>query len=117
MLFDKTRKIQIVEQVILCKTILSKTKGLMFSKKIVDSCLIFFFEKPTIVGLHMFFVFFPIDVLFLDKDRIAVEIKENFRPFALYTPKKKASYVVELPFGIIKEKGISVGDELSFADL
>ena len=38
----------------------------------------------------MFFVFFPIDVLFLDKNKKVVELKENFKPFSIYFPKNKA---------------------------
>ena len=47
-------------------------------------------------SLHMFFVFFPIDVLFLDKDKKIIEIKRNFKPFSFYKSKEKAMYVVEI---------------------
>ena len=76
--------------------------------------LIFIFEKEKIIPLHMLFVFYSIDVLFLDKNKKIVEIKENFRPFRFYTPKNKAEYVVELPNGIIKKSGTKLGDKISF---
>ena len=44
----------------------------------------------------MFFVFFPINVLFLDKNKQIIEIKKNFRPFTTYKSKNKANYVVEI---------------------
>ena len=65
----------------------------MFSKR---KNLIFVFDKEEIVPLHMFFVFFPIDVLFLDKNKRIVEIKKDFKPFTYYRPKNKAMYVVEI---------------------
>ena len=77
----------------LCKTWFSKVRGLMFSRK---KNLMFVFEKEKLIPLHMWFVFFPIDVLFLDKGKKIVEIKRNLRPFSLYWPKNKAKYVVEL---------------------
>jgi uncharacterized membrane protein (UPF0127 family) len=77
----------------ICKSTWSKVRGLMFSKR---KNLIFIFEKEEVVPLHMFFVFFPIDVLFLDKNKKIVEIKRDFKPFSYYRPKNKAMYVVEL---------------------
>ncbi len=70
-----------------------KARGLMFSKK---KNLIFVFEKEKRISLHMLFVFFPIDVLFLDKDKKIIEIKKDFKPFGFYKSKKKAKYVVEI---------------------
>ena len=45
----------------------------------------------------MFFVFYPIDILFLNKNKEIVEIKQNLKPFAFYTPKSKAKYIIEMP--------------------
>ena len=99
----------------ICKSILSKTVGLMFSKK--PKPLIFILKKEKIVPLHMFFVFFPIDVLFLGKNRTVVEIKENFGPFSYYRPKNKAMYVIELPAGTIKKTKTEVGDKIKISDI
>ena len=62
----------------------------------------------------MLFVFCPIDVLFLDKNKKVVEIKENFMPFTFYTPKNKAKYVIELPSDLIRKTRTEVGDKISF---
>ena len=102
----------ISENAELCKSIFSKSFGLMFSAK--PKPLIFAFDKEKIVPLHMLFVFFPIDALFLDKNKTIVEIKENFRPFQFYNPKEKSAYVIELPQETVKKKNIAVGDKLSF---
>jgi uncharacterized membrane protein (UPF0127 family) len=76
---------------------------------------VFVFEKEKIVPLHMFFVFFPIDVVYLDKKRKVVEIKENFMPFTFYNPNKRAAYVVELPKGSVKSSNTKIGDTLRFS--
>ncbi len=93
----------------LCRSVLSKTIGLMFSKKKI---IVLEFKKEKIIPLHMFFVFYPIDVLFLDKNKKIIEIKRNFKPFTLYTSKNKAKYVVEMP----KQEKIrfKTGDSVTF---
>lgn len=77
----------------ICKSLLSKARGLMFSRK---KNLVFVFGRPRRVSLHMFFVFFPIDVIFLDEDKKIIEIKRDLKPFRFYTSKEKAKYAVEL---------------------
>lgn len=112
MIFNKTRKRKIASKKDFCDSIPSKAFGLMFSPKIKDKGLIFVFDKEEVRELHMFFVFFPIDVLFLDKNKKVVEIKENFTPFTLYFPKKKAQYVIELEKGTVKKTKTKTGDIL-----
>ena len=60
------------------------------------------------ISLHMFFVFYPIDVLLLNKHKEIVEIKKNFKPFTLWNSKEKGKYVVELAF----PKEYKVGDKV-----
>lgn len=93
--------------------ILPKFIGLMFSKK-TGNALIFRFKKERIISLHMLFVFYPIDVLFLGKNMAVVDKKENFRPFSFYSSKKMAMYAVELPEGAIKKTKTEAGDRIVF---
>jgi uncharacterized membrane protein (UPF0127 family) len=90
-----------------CKSNWQKARGLMFSKR---KNLIFIFSKEKRISLHMFFVFFPIDVLFLDKNKRIIEIKKKFRPFTFYTSKNKAKYVVELT----EKHNFKQGNKLKF---
>lgn len=78
----------------ICKTSCSKCLGLMFSKK---KTIVLEFKREQIISLHMLFVFYPIDILFLGKSKRIVEIKRDFKPFTSYTSKNKARYVVEMP--------------------
>lgn len=112
MLKNKTKGNNIVNEVVIYQSIWLKAKGLMFTRKIKDKCLIFEFDHDRKVGLHMLFVFYPIDVLFLDKDRRVVEMKRNFRPFTAYDPKNEARYVIELPEG--KAESIRTGNIISW---
>jgi uncharacterized protein len=79
------------------KSIFSKGIGLMFKTKI-NKPYIFIFDKEKIIQLHMWFVFMTIDVIFLDRNKKIVEMS-TLKPFTLYTPKKKAMYIIEMPIG------------------
>ena len=68
MISNQTKKNTIIKKVQYCKSLFSKFRGLMFTKK-KERALIFFFNKPTRVDLHMFFVFYPIDVVFLNEKK------------------------------------------------
>jgi uncharacterized membrane protein (UPF0127 family) len=109
---NTTRKTLLAKDAKLCKNIFSKTLGLMFSRKIRP--LIFIFKKEKIIPLHMFFVFYSIDVLFLNKNKIVIEIKGNFRPFTFYTPKNKVQYIIELEKNTIKKSKTEIGDKIEF---
>ena len=110
---NKTKNKIVVNDAKLCNTIFSKFIGLMLSKK-QNRALIFKFNKEKIIHLHMFFVFYPIDVLFLDKNKIVVDKKENFKPFTFYKSKKKAMYAVEMPNETIKKARTEIGDKIRF---
>jgi uncharacterized protein len=98
----------ISKEVAFADNIFSKGFGLMFKSR-VDKPLIFPFEEEKLIPLHMFFVFTPIDVLFLDRNKKIIEIKDNFKPFTYYSPKNKAKYVIELSPGSVKENKIKKG--------
>jgi hypothetical protein len=115
MIYNKTRKIKLIEKSKVANSFLKRFKGLMFSKK-PDYALIFELKKEGKLNasIHMLFVFFPIDVVYLNSEKKVVDIKLNLKPFALnYTPKKKAKYFIEFPAGII-EKKISLNEELEW---
>ena len=85
--------------------------GLRFSK---FKNLIFDFGLSRKEIIDMFFVFYPIDVIFLDSNKKVVEIKENFKPFRIYNMREKARYMIELKCGTISKNKIKVSDNISF---
>jgi uncharacterized membrane protein (UPF0127 family) len=104
----------ICSKTVLRTSVFSRGTGLMFHSRIHDEAHVFLFEKPRKVALTMMFVFFPIDVLYLDKNRRIVEIKEDFRPFAEYHPEKESAYVIELPAGTVKAKKLKINNSMQF---
>lgn len=62
----------------------------------------------------MFFVFYPIDVIFLDENYKVVDFKEDFKPFTFYTSKKPAKYIIELKSGVIKNTKTKLNNFIIF---
>ncbi|MBN2458660.1 DUF192 domain-containing protein [Candidatus Woesearchaeota archaeon] len=112
MITNTTKKFKIIDKAKPCTSIGSKALGMMFRLKRPKEALIFIFDNEKRADLHMLFVFFPIDVLFLDKDKKVVDIKKDFKPFTYYSPKAKAQYVIELPIGVMGSTRI--GDKIKF---
>lgn len=112
MLKNITTNKKIVSKISIMKNIFQKANGLMFRLKFKDEALVFPFPFEQTTSLHMMFVFFPIDVLFLDQNKKIVEIKSNFKPWSVYTPKNKSKYVIELPKG--KSSLVKLNDQISW---
>jgi uncharacterized protein len=88
-------------------------RGLMFSRKDPEIGVVMLFDEDNFHAIHMLFVFYPIDVFWLDKNQRVVGARKNIRPFTLYIqPKVIARSIVEVVAG----KGLAkVGDQLSFS--
>jgi uncharacterized membrane protein (UPF0127 family) len=63
-------------------------------------------------SIHTFFMRFPIDVVFLDRDLVVVGIEPALRPWRT-AGRRGAKSVVELAAGECARRGVAVGDRLS----
>ena len=96
-----------------CDTFLSRGRGLMFRRAIrEDKALVFAEsrESVSLTSIHMFFVFFPIAVVWLDTEKKVVDKKlaRPFRPY--YAPQRPAQYFVEGHPSILDK--VQIGDRL-----
>lgn len=102
---------KIVSDIVYRKTTWEKATGLMFKLKFEDSAFIFPFEFEKKIPIHMLFVFFPIDVLWVNLEGEIVDLKQKILPFIPHIPHRgKASTLVELPAGTIAEHKIKLMD-------
>lgn len=86
------------EDISIAKTYYTRLRGLMFYKDIRKNEGLFF---PNCNWIHSFFMFFNIDVLYLDKDFKVVKIIKNLRPFKLVAPVFKAKHLIEFKSSIL----------------
>jgi len=71
--------------------------------------------RETYDSIHMLFVRFPIDVVFLDSERRIVDLKANLRPWlGTAFPKSRFRYAIELPAGAIEKFRLNIGDKLDW---
>lgn len=113
-------------KILIKKTKLANTpwlrfKGLMFEKKETFNYALIFdfpFESRISSSLHMLFMNFQVDVIFLNSKKEVVD-KVTLKPFGLknlrginYTPKKAAKFVIEAPVGVNKK--IKLGNKLNW---
>jgi uncharacterized membrane protein (UPF0127 family) len=66
-------------------------------------------------SVHMFFMRFPIDVVFLDRDWKVVRVVRGLRPWRV-AGARRAVAALELPAGTAAEAGIAEGDVLSLEE-
>ena len=66
-------------------------------------------------SVHMFFMRFPIDVVFLDRDWRVVRVVHRLRPWRV-AGARRAVAALELPAGAAAEAGIEEGDVLSLEE-
>ena len=90
-------------------SLFSRLMGLMFSFPKNDG-LLFKFDKEIYVSLHMFFVFFPIDIVYINKNKKVIKIEKRVFPFVPFISPVKCKYILEL-----KDcRNVKVGDKIIF---
>ncbi len=92
----------------------SKMRGLMFRRDIPDDyAMIFVFSKPVDVSVHMLFMRFPIDVIFLNQDKIIIDIA-RLNPWTGYRRVRGVAYFIEMNAGTVGRCGLVCGSRLVF---
>lgn len=93
---------------IVCKSIFGKIRGLMF--RWPKEGIVFVNKKPAKFDLHTFFVFYPIDILFLDKNKKIIKVYKRVRPFKFYIEGIESKYIVELR----NSREYKIGEKFNF---
>ncbi len=98
------------------KDFFNKARGLRFTKRLRPGQAIILAgntESQLVTMIDMLFVFFSIDIIWLNKEKTVVDVRNNVKPFTpLLLPKKAAQYVIELPAGTARS--IAIGDKIRF---
>ncbi len=107
---NKTNNNVVAENVTVANTPLKRMRGLLGKKEfpqgqalVLDPCN----------SIHMLFMRFPIDVLFVDKNNRVVKAISSIMPFRLTPIYFKSKFAIELPVGTIISTATGEGDDLS----
>ena len=105
-----TANVSIAERAEMATSIWTRFRGLMLRPNIEPN---FGMVIDPCTSIHMFFMRFPIDVLYVDRDDRVVRLQEDLKPWRLGPLHTKgARYVVELPAGTVRNTGTNVGDQI-----
>jgi uncharacterized membrane protein (UPF0127 family) len=102
----------LLERVELAEGLADRFLGLMGRAALDEDCGMFF---PRCSSIHMFFMRFPIDAVYVDTDRRVRKIVADLKPWRLsWCP---AAYgVLEAPAGWAARVGLSEGMRLQFEE-
>jgi uncharacterized membrane protein (UPF0127 family) len=58
---------------------------------------------------------FPIDAVYLDRERIVIHIEEDLKPWRMAAVRVHSASVLELPTGTIRESLTALGDQVDIS--
>ncbi len=104
-----TRNIVLADNAAMADTALTRLRGLLGRNGLKEGEALVI--RPS-NSIHMFFMCFAIDALFVDKCDHVVAARKNMRPWSVSPVFWKSFYVIELAAGVIDATGTSTGDEI-----
>jgi uncharacterized membrane protein (UPF0127 family) len=97
----------VVSQVVYAETLPARLRGLLGRAALAENTGLLI--RPC-QSIHMWFMRFPIDAAFLDRDLRVLKIARNLRPWQLAFAPRQTHCVLETATGVLAERG--VGDRL-----
>lgn len=98
----------VCKRCVVASTPLRRMKGLLGKRSLPqDEGLLI---SPT-SSIHMFFMRFPIDAVFLDRDLVVRKVVENLKPWRVAAA-RRAKCVLEIAAGEARRNGIRPGERL-----
>jgi len=112
-IFNRSKGFVISEDCGIADSFFSRFRGLMLSKP-KDLVLVSPREDINSSAIHMLFMRFPIDVIWLNSNMVVVDVRKRIQPnrLKIFKSRSSAKFVVELEVGKLGTTG--VGDKLEF---
>jgi uncharacterized protein len=98
----------VCERCVLADTALARMRGLLGRRELPSGTGILL--KPA-SSVHMAFMRFPIDAVFLDRDFRVMKVAADLRPWRA-AASRGAKAVLEIPAGEAQRRGLTAGDRL-----
>ncbi|HNV23315.1 MAG TPA: DUF192 domain-containing protein [Candidatus Omnitrophota bacterium] len=108
-IINQTQKTIIAQNVKIAQTLSSRIIGLLNRFSLDENEALVITQCQSI---HMFFMKFAIDAIFVDKNNVVVGLVENIKPFQLSPIFFKANYVIEAPVQTILRTKTCLGDRI-----
>jgi uncharacterized protein len=98
----------VCERCVLADTALARMRGLLGRRELPNGEGILL--RPA-SSVHMAFMRFPIDAVFLDRDLRVLKVASDLQPWRA-AGSRGAKAVLEIPAGEAERRGLTVGDRL-----
>jgi hypothetical protein len=112
--FNRTRTTYLATNLLIASTHWSRFRGLMATDSSRFPRGNGLWINPS-HGIHTFAMRFPIDAVYLDRDRIIIHMEEGLKPWRLAAVRIQAASVLELPTGTIHESKTALGDQVDIS--
>jgi len=109
--FNRTRSVYLATELMIARTHWTRFRGLMATNGSSFRRGQGLWISPS-RGIHTFAMRFPIDALYLDRDRRVIHMEEGLKPWRLAAVRAQAASVLELPTGTIRETATGLGDQV-----
>lgn len=109
--FNRTRTTYLATELMIARTHWTRLRGLMATDASRFRRGQGLWISPS-HGVHTFAMRFPIDVVYLDRQRIIIHVEEELKPWRLAAVRIQATSVLELPTGTIRESKTVLGDQV-----
>ena len=109
--FNRTRTTYLATDLMIARTHWSRFRGLMATDSSRFSRGQGLWINPS-HGIHTFAMRFPIDAVYLDRDRMVIHLEQDLKPWRMAAIRVQAASVLELPTGTISESLTALGDQV-----
>ena len=108
-IYNKTQNTLIAPRAKLADTFITRMVGLLNRSSLAEGEALVIARCQSI---HMLFMKFSIDVIFVDKNNRVIGLVQGIKPFQLSKIFWKARFAIEVPIGTIAKTKTAVGDQL-----
>ncbi len=108
-ILNTTKNAVIAQNGAIADTFLSRMAGLLNRKSLPKGEALVITQCKSI---HMFFMRFSIDVIFVDKNDRVVGLVQRIKPFQMSPVFFKSRYAIEVSEGVIEQTGTSIDDKV-----
>jgi uncharacterized protein len=109
--FNRTRQAYLATQLHVAGTYWSRLRGLMGMAATKFRAGQGLWIVPS-HGVHTMAMRFPIDVIYLNGEKVVIYVKQNLKPWRVAPVRIQAASVLELPGAALEGTGTSVGDHI-----
>jgi uncharacterized protein len=109
--FNRTRTTYLATDLMIARTHWTRFRGLMATDSSQFRQGQGLWISPC-HGVHTFAMRFPIDAVYLDRERIVIHIEEDLKPWRMAAVRVQAASVLEVPTGTIRESLTELGDHV-----